>query len=68
MVTDIDIVARELDHRYRTHLREALIDANILVQDAKVDVDRAVEQLKLTVQRRDSIARRLMDAIDEEAA
>jgi hypothetical protein len=55
--------ARHIDKRVIARLRDQLIDHDILVDDSRADVDRAVEQFKTAVQRRDAIAEQLRQAI-----
>ncbi len=49
-------------------LRDNLIDADLLVDRARQDVDRAVEVLRTAVQRRDLVARDLVDVCREALA
>jgi hypothetical protein len=60
-------IARDLDRQLMIRLKESLLDLDILVDDARVETDRAVERFKLAVARRDATARRLMDLINKAA-
>jgi hypothetical protein len=53
----------ELKRQLIVRLRESLIDYDILVDDARRDVDRALEQLRVATIRRDVAAARLLAQI-----
>lgn len=65
----IDEVARRRQVRQRLmHLREAVIDWDIAVDDARVDLDRSLERFKVAVANRDAAAQQLAVLIDSTAA
>lgn len=65
----IDEVARRRQVRQRLiQLREAVIDWDIAVDDARVDLDRSLERFKVAVANRDAAAQQLAVLIDATAA
>jgi hypothetical protein len=68
MVVVMTPPAAKLDRQRLIRLRESLIDCDIVVDDARLAVDRTVAEFRLAVSARDAIARQLAAHLDETAA